>query len=197
MLAGPRSQLEIITGEGNPDKSQRRGGIVRLTVDAPSAHAAGKPQPPRWRTYEYFLYYFIFIVAFSWMVYIPIEVRSRQQRRTVPLLSHKPPSPRRAHGRLLRLQICLHTPHSSRLIPDGAQYFVHELVSSLAGIRFLFVGVQLMFEYRRKNYAGGYSVDVKCMRVASVYVEELEQICQLRITQDHILAADFGIQQLG
>ncbi|KAH9043958.1 MBOAT, membrane-bound O-acyltransferase family-domain-containing protein [Lactarius pseudohatsudake] len=77
MPAGPRSQLEVITGENDPDKSQRRGGIVRLTVDAPSAHAAGEPQPPRWRTYEYFLYYFLFIIAVSWMVYIPIEVSSK------------------------------------------------------------------------------------------------------------------------
>jgi hypothetical protein len=73
-----RSQLEVITGENDPDKLQRRGGIIRLTVDAPSARAAasGDPRPPRWKTYEFFLYYFIFAVAFSWMVYVPIEVSS-------------------------------------------------------------------------------------------------------------------------
>jgi hypothetical protein len=76
MTAAPRSQLEVITGENDPEKSQRRGGIIRLTVDAPSAKAAGEPCPPRWRTYEFFLYYFVFIVAFPWMVYIPIEVSS-------------------------------------------------------------------------------------------------------------------------
>ncbi len=76
MTAGPRSQLEVITGENDPDKSQRRSGIVRLTVDAPSAHAAGEPQPPRWRTYEFFLYYIIFTTAVLWMVYTPIEVSS-------------------------------------------------------------------------------------------------------------------------
>lgn len=71
-----RSQLEVITGENDPDKSQRRGGIIRLTVDAPSAHAAGDTRPPRWWTYEFFLYYFVFAVAFPLMVYIPIEVSS-------------------------------------------------------------------------------------------------------------------------
>ena len=76
MSAGPRSQLEVITGENDPEKSQRRGGIIRLTVDAPSAHAVGEPRPPRWRSYEFFLYYFVFIVAFPLMVYIPIEVSS-------------------------------------------------------------------------------------------------------------------------
>lgn len=76
MPEAPRSQLEVITGENDPEKSQRRGGIIRLTVDAPSAHAAGEPRPPRWRSWEFFLYYFIFLVAFPWMVYVPIEVSS-------------------------------------------------------------------------------------------------------------------------
>ncbi|KAI9453325.1 MBOAT, membrane-bound O-acyltransferase family-domain-containing protein [Lactarius psammicola] len=73
----PRSQLEVITGENDPDKSQRRGGLIRITVDVPSAHAVGEPHPPRWRTYEFFLYCFIVIAAVSWMVYIPIEVSSK------------------------------------------------------------------------------------------------------------------------
>ncbi|KAF8273494.1 MBOAT-domain-containing protein [Lactarius quietus] len=77
MPPAPRSQLEVIMGENDPDKSQRRGGIIRLTVDVPSAHAAGDPRPPRWQTFEFFLYYLIFIVAFSWMVYIPVEVSSK------------------------------------------------------------------------------------------------------------------------
>ena len=72
----PRSQLEVITGENDPDNLQRRGGIIRLTVDAPAAHAAGDLRPPRWWTYEFFLYYVVFVVAFSWMVYVPIEVSS-------------------------------------------------------------------------------------------------------------------------
>ncbi|KAH8986223.1 hypothetical protein EDB86DRAFT_3082942 [Lactarius hatsudake] len=53
---GPRFQLKVITGDNDPDKSQRRGGIS-----------------PRWRAYKHFLYYFVFIVGFTWMVYIPIE----------------------------------------------------------------------------------------------------------------------------
>lgn len=45
---------------------------------------------------------------------------------------------------------------------DGARYFAHELISSWAGIRFLFgacaclfVGVQLMFEYREEELRRG------------------------------------------
>ena len=70
----PPSQLEVI----DPEKVQRRGGIVRLTVDAPAAHAPPEPRPPRWRTYEFFAYYFVFAVAFPLMVYIPIEVSSSE-----------------------------------------------------------------------------------------------------------------------
>jgi hypothetical protein len=66
------SQLEVI----DPDKLQRRGGIIRLTVDAPAAHAPAEPRPARWWTYEFFAYYVVFAVAFPLMVYIPIEVSS-------------------------------------------------------------------------------------------------------------------------
>jgi hypothetical protein len=76
MPPAPRSQLEVITGENDPDKSQRRRGIIRLTVDVPSAHAVGEPRPPRWQSFEFFLYYLVFVVAFSWMVYVPVEVSS-------------------------------------------------------------------------------------------------------------------------
>ena len=64
LLAGPRSQLEVITGENDPDKSYRSCGIICLTDYARSAHAAGEPCPPLWRTYEFIHYYFGFIVAF-------------------------------------------------------------------------------------------------------------------------------------
>ena len=63
----PPSQLEVI----DPDKLQQRGGIIRLTVDAPAAHVPAEPHPARWRTDESFAYYFVL------MVYIPIEVSSR------------------------------------------------------------------------------------------------------------------------
>ncbi|KAI0247695.1 MBOAT-domain-containing protein [Lactifluus subvellereus] len=72
-----RSQLEVITGECDPDKSQRRGGIIRLTVDVPSAHATGEKRAPRWRTLEFMIYYIVFIAAFSWMIYMPVELSSK------------------------------------------------------------------------------------------------------------------------
>lgn len=71
-----RSQLEVITGECDPDKLQRRGGIIHLTVDVPSAHATGETRPPRWRTVEFMIYYIVFIAVFSWMVYVPMELSS-------------------------------------------------------------------------------------------------------------------------
>jgi hypothetical protein len=71
-----RSQLEVITGESDPDKSQRRGGIIRLTVDVPSSHAAGETRAPRWRTFEFMIYYVVFLVAILWMVYVPMQVSS-------------------------------------------------------------------------------------------------------------------------
>ena len=37
------SQLEVI----DSDKFQRRGGIIRLTIDAPAAHPSAEPRPPR------------------------------------------------------------------------------------------------------------------------------------------------------
>ena len=66
----PPSQLEVI----DPDKLQQRNGLIRLTVDAPSAHAPAEPRPERWQTYEFFVYHFVFAVAFPLMIYIPIEV---------------------------------------------------------------------------------------------------------------------------
>ena len=68
------SQLEVI----DPDKFQRRGGTIRLTVDVPAAHPSAEPRPPRWRTYEFFAYYLVFAVAFPLMVYILIEVSSSE-----------------------------------------------------------------------------------------------------------------------
>jgi hypothetical protein len=39
--------LEVITNENDPDKSQQRGGIIRLiTVYAPEAHAPAEPRSP-------------------------------------------------------------------------------------------------------------------------------------------------------
>ena len=61
----------------SPDtKSQQRGSItgILLNVDTPSAHAAGEPRPLRWRTFlYYFLFVTCFVVAFPWMVYVPVE----------------------------------------------------------------------------------------------------------------------------
>ena len=74
MQPSPRSQLEVITGESDPDKSQRRGGITRLTVDVPSARASGETRPPRWRTPEFFFYYLVFLTVVPWMVYSPIQL---------------------------------------------------------------------------------------------------------------------------
>lgn len=71
------SQLEVITGENDPHTSSRRGGIIRLTVDVPSArHASGEPRPSRWRTPEFFLYYAIFLTAVPWMIYVPVQLSS-------------------------------------------------------------------------------------------------------------------------
>lgn len=74
----PPSQLEVITGENDPHtSSSRRGGIIRLTVDVPSArHASGEPRPSRWRTPEFFLYYAIFVTAVPWMIYVPVQLSS-------------------------------------------------------------------------------------------------------------------------
>jgi protein-cysteine N-palmitoyltransferase HHAT len=74
MQPSPRSQLDVITGESDPDKSPRRGGITRLTVDVPSARSSSETRPPRWRTPEFLLYYVIFVVAATWMVYSPIQL---------------------------------------------------------------------------------------------------------------------------
>ncbi|KAF8259584.1 hypothetical protein EI94DRAFT_1751089 [Lactarius quietus] len=71
MPPAPHSQLEVITGENGPDSSQKRGGIIHLTINASSAHAEGDPYPTRWRLFEFLLYYLMFIVAFPWMVYVP------------------------------------------------------------------------------------------------------------------------------
>ncbi len=77
MPQSPRSQLEVITGEGEPHISQRRGGITRLTVDVPAArHTPSETRPSRWRTPEFFLYYAIFITAAIWMVYMPVQLSS-------------------------------------------------------------------------------------------------------------------------
>jgi hypothetical protein len=73
----PRSQLEVITGETDPHTSPRRGGIVRLTVDVPSArHTPGEPPLSRWRTPEFFLYYVIVATAVSCMIYVPVQLSS-------------------------------------------------------------------------------------------------------------------------
>jgi len=73
----PRSQLEVITGESDPQTSPRRGGVIRLTVDIPSArHTPGEPRPSRWRTPEFFLYYVIFVIAVPWMIYVPVQLSS-------------------------------------------------------------------------------------------------------------------------
>ena len=74
MQPSPCSQLEVITGESNPDQSQRRGGVTRLTVDVPSARASGETRPPRWRSPEFFFYYVVFLVVVPWMVYSPIQL---------------------------------------------------------------------------------------------------------------------------
>jgi hypothetical protein len=71
-----RSQLEVITGESDPGKSQRRGGLIRLTVDVPSSHAVGETRAPRWGTFEFMIYYVVFIAALPWMVYVPMQVSS-------------------------------------------------------------------------------------------------------------------------
>ena len=73
-----RSQLEVITGETDPQTSSpRRGGIIRLTVDVPSArHTPGEPRPSRWRTPEFFLYYAIFATVVPWMIYVPVQLSS-------------------------------------------------------------------------------------------------------------------------
>ncbi|KAH9955917.1 MBOAT, membrane-bound O-acyltransferase family-domain-containing protein [Russula dissimulans] len=77
MQSSPPSQLEVITGENNPDKSPRRAGITRLTVDVPSARAARETHPPRWRTPEFLLYYVVFVFAIPWMIYLPIQLSSK------------------------------------------------------------------------------------------------------------------------
>jgi hypothetical protein len=71
-----RSQLEVIAGERDNDKSQRRGGIIRLTVDVPSAHATGETRTPRWRTPEFVFYYVVFLAVLPWMIYVPIQLSS-------------------------------------------------------------------------------------------------------------------------
>lgn len=73
----PPSQLEVITGETDPSSSPRRGGIIRLTVDVPSARQTpGEARPSRWRTPEFFLYYAIFATAVPWMIYVPVQLSS-------------------------------------------------------------------------------------------------------------------------
>jgi hypothetical protein len=74
MQPSPRSQLEVITGESDLDKSQRRGGITRLTVDVPSSRASGDTHPPRWRTPEFLIYYVVFLAVVPWMVYSPVQL---------------------------------------------------------------------------------------------------------------------------
>ena len=74
MQPSPRTQLEVITGENDPGKSQRRSGITRLTVDVPSARAPSETRPPRWRTLEFLLYYIILVTVVPWMVYVPIQL---------------------------------------------------------------------------------------------------------------------------
>lgn len=74
---GPRSQLEVITGETDPHTSPRRGGITRLTVDVPSArYTPGEPRPSRWRTPEFLLYYAVIATAVPWMIYVPVQFSS-------------------------------------------------------------------------------------------------------------------------
>ena len=91
MQPSPRSQLDLIAGESDPDKSPRRGGITRLTVDVPSARSSVETRPPRWRTPEFFLYYVVFVVAATWMVYSPIQLSASASflclRHVIPLRS--------------------------------------------------------------------------------------------------------------
>ncbi|KAI0295061.1 hypothetical protein B0F90DRAFT_1811558 [Multifurca ochricompacta] len=61
MPPSPRSHLEVITGGSEPDKLQRRGGIVRET------------RPSRWRSLEFLLYCAIFLVTVPCMVYAPVH----------------------------------------------------------------------------------------------------------------------------
>ncbi|KAI0293499.1 MBOAT, membrane-bound O-acyltransferase family-domain-containing protein [Multifurca ochricompacta] len=79
MPPSPLSHLEVITGGNDPDKLQRRGGIVRLTVDVPSAsaHPPGETSHSRWRSFEFLLYYAIFLVTVPWMVYVPVQLSSK------------------------------------------------------------------------------------------------------------------------
>src|SRR5216683_7361222 len=72
--SNPHSHLEVITGENDPDKSQRRGGITRLTIDIlPSASTPSATRPPQWRTFKFLLYYVMFLIVVPWMVYAPIQ----------------------------------------------------------------------------------------------------------------------------
>ena len=54
---------------GVPRMSQRRGGIIWLTLYVPAAPAAAETCPSSWRTCQLFLHCFVFCVGVSWMVY--------------------------------------------------------------------------------------------------------------------------------
>lgn len=84
MSPSPHSQIEVIAGQSDPDKLQRRGGITRLTVDVPSARPTTETRPPRWRTPEFFLYYVIFLTALPWMIYLPSQLSSSAQLLFLP-----------------------------------------------------------------------------------------------------------------
>lgn len=103
----PRSQLEVITGESDPHTSPRRGGIIRLTVDVPSArHNPGEPRPSRWRTPEFFLYYVIVAAAVGWMIYVPVQLSSSAYYAVFPR-AYRPHSIRFFFQRHIQITPCI------------------------------------------------------------------------------------------
>jgi hypothetical protein len=83
--SNPRSHLEVITGENDPDKSQRCGGITHLTINIlPSVSALSVTRPPQWRTFKFLLYYVMFVIVVPWMVYAPIQFSASASFQFLP-----------------------------------------------------------------------------------------------------------------
>jgi len=75
----PHLTLEMPT-ELRPLDAERRDtrrGITRLTVDVPAPSRPGtglNVKPSRWNTPEFYLYYFVFLLAVPWMVWVPVSL---------------------------------------------------------------------------------------------------------------------------
>ncbi|SRR6266404_1601850 len=129
----PREQLHVIAAENDPEKSQRRTGVVRLTVDVPAAHATAEPRPSRWRSYEFFVYYFVFILCFPWMVYVPIHVSSSACPFSSPFFSFDLGADYSITQRHFQIICCIDTgwPKAGYPAHKSSVFFVLNLLCSL------------------------------------------------------------------